>query len=52
MYADPAGAAGGVRAAVWDHSMPIDASSMTLLALIEAIQGLSDLSPRDGATPP
>jgi len=37
-------AIGGVRAAPWDHSMPPDATSMSLLFLIEAIRSLDALS--------
>lgn len=44
MYPDPAQAEGGVRAAPWDQSMPIDASSVTLLTLIASIESLSELS--------
>jgi hypothetical protein len=34
----PARAHGGVRAAVWDDTMPLDASSMTLLCLAEVLR--------------
>lgn len=35
LYRDPQRAEGGVRAAVWDHAMPLEASAMVLLALVE-----------------
>lgn len=44
LYADPARAMGGIRAGVGDSMMPLDASSMTLLFLTEALQSLDELS--------
>lgn len=35
---------GGFRASAWDHSMPIDATSLGLLALSESVRSLSALS--------
>lgn len=40
MEADPTSSAGGIRSAPWDAAMPIDAASMTLLALCESIEAL------------
>lgn len=44
MYRNPAEAAGGVRAATWDQRMPIDASAMTLLAVLEMLESLDFLA--------
>ncbi len=45
MYPDPARARGGVRVAVWDQRMPLDAAS---LALISAGETLRSLEARSG----
>lgn len=34
---------GGVRASVWDQSMPLDASSFTLMAYAEALKALDEM---------
>lgn len=39
-YPSPAQAIGGVRASVWDHRMPVDASALTLLTLCETLRAL------------
>ncbi len=44
MYANPAQAQGGIRAAVWDQSMPPDATSMGLLMTVELLQSLEAIS--------
>ncbi|MEM8757893.1 MAG: hypothetical protein AAGF47_08945 [Planctomycetota bacterium] len=43
LYRDPASAAGGIRAATWDHSMPIEASALTLITLLETLDSLAEL---------
>lgn len=43
MYPEPEKAIGGIRAAAWDHSMPPDATSLTLMAVCEAIRSLEKL---------
>jgi hypothetical protein len=45
MYTDPTLAIGGIRASTWDNSLPIDATSMTLLCVVEMIKSLDALSP-------
>lgn len=53
LYSDPSKAVGGIRASVWDSSLPIDASSMTLLCVAEAIDSLDELtSPMGPPLPP
>lgn len=43
MHPDPTSVIGGIRASVWDRSMPLDATSLALLAVCEAIQSLEAL---------
>ena len=57
LYAEPAKAVGGIRASVWDSALPLDASSMTLLCVTEALRSLNELAkpapaPRDDHPPP
>jgi hypothetical protein len=47
MYDDAFGALGGVRAAPWDGSLPPDATSLALLALVEFDAGLAGQRSRD-----
>lgn len=47
MYDDAFGALGGVRAAPWDASLPPDATSLALLALIEFDAGIDRRLSRD-----
>lgn len=44
MYPDPKLAIGGIRASTWDNSLPVDATSMTLLFVVELIKSLDALS--------
>lgn len=44
MYPDPKLAIGGIRASTWDNSLPVDATSMTLLFVVELIKSLDELS--------
>ena len=44
MYPDPTLAIGGIRASTWDNSLPVDATSMTLLFVVELIKSLDELS--------
>ncbi len=44
MYPDPSLAIGGIRASTWDNSLPVDATSMTLLFVVELIKSLDELS--------
>jgi hypothetical protein len=46
MAVDAQSLAGGVRAAPWDTSQPIDASAMTLLAVLRSAQALDALAGR------
>lgn len=50
MYSEPGKAMGAIRASVWDKSLPLDASSMTLLCVVEAIKSLDALT-ADAQTP-
>jgi hypothetical protein len=43
-YAQPTLAKGGIRAAPWDFSQPLDASALTLLAIAESIAAIDALS--------
>ncbi len=52
MYREPAEATGGVRAATWDQRMPIDATAMTLLAVVETLGALDALAAREAAEAP
>lgn len=49
-YPDPRVAAGGARAAVWDHRMPPEASALTLLAASEFLRSLA--AAEEAKTPP
>jgi len=49
LYPDPQKAIGGIRAATWDHSMPPDAASLTLMAVCEAIKSLEKLETENQA---
>ena len=44
MAKNPTRARGGVRAAVWDNHMPIDASSLSLLTITEMLNSLDHLA--------
>jgi hypothetical protein len=44
MYPEPKLAIGGIRAATWDNSLPVDAASMTLLCVVEMLKSLDELS--------
>jgi hypothetical protein len=44
MYPNPELAKGGIRAAAWDNSEPIDATSLTLLCVTEFLKSLDKLS--------
>lgn len=44
MYADPERAFGGIRAAVWDESLPVDASSLALMCVVEVLKSLDELT--------
>ena len=46
MYADPAGAIGGVRTSLWDQSMPLTASALGLLTLTDTLETLDSLATR------
>lgn len=46
MYANPARAMGGVRAALWDQRMPIEATSITLIGVLDAIESLEAVARR------
>ena len=46
MARNPLRARGGVREAVWDNRMPIDASSLGLLCLVEMLETLDKLDER------
>ena len=52
LYRKPQRAIGGVRAAVWDQSMPIEASALTLLTLLEAIKSLEAAGAREAQSVP
>jgi len=54
MYADPGLAMGGVRASLWDQTMPLTASALGLVTLSESLESLKDLSarPNDAAGRP
>ncbi len=43
MYPDPSLAIGGIRASTWDNALPVDATSMTLLFVVELIKSLDEL---------
>jgi len=42
-YADPPRARWGVRASAWDHRMPVQASALTLLTLVETLDSMARL---------
>jgi hypothetical protein len=44
MYANPSQAGGGIRAAVWDQSLPPDATSIGLLMTVELLESLEAIS--------
>ncbi len=44
-------AQGGIMAAPWDHTMPLEASSMTLLTLSEFLKSLANAKPQPTQTP-
>lgn len=46
-YRNPAFALGGVRRAVWDHEMPIEASALALWTVAETLDALDELRARD-----
>ncbi|MBZ0172403.1 MAG: hypothetical protein K8E66_08495, partial [Phycisphaerales bacterium] len=46
MYADPKLAFGGVRASLWDQSMPLAASAIGLTAVCETLESLDRISTR------
>ncbi|MEL6498547.1 MAG: hypothetical protein AAFQ31_08460 [Planctomycetota bacterium] len=46
MYREPAEAVGGVRAATWDQRMPIDATAMALLVVVETLESIDRLALR------
>lgn len=46
MYRDPAGARWGTRSAIWDQTMPISASSMSLLTVVETLESLEAVRSR------
>ncbi|HMN40327.1 MAG TPA: hypothetical protein PKE29_05740 [Phycisphaerales bacterium] len=50
MYPNPEQATGGIRAAVWDNSLPTDATSLTLLCVTELLKSLDKLAAEK--TPP
>lgn len=52
MYQSPPKAMWGVRAALWDQSMPLDASALTLLAVCETLSSADALSKRMTANQP
>ncbi len=45
-YRNPAFALGGVRRAVWDHDMPIEASALALWTIAETLNSLDELRAR------
>jgi hypothetical protein len=49
LYAQPGVAIGGVRASLWDQSMPLTASALGLLAVTESLEGLGAVAGRNGA---
>lgn len=52
LFSDQAAIAqGGIMAAPWDHTMPLEASSMTLLTLSEFLQSLAKATPHPAQTP-
>lgn len=46
MYADPAQAQWGVRSSPWDQRMPVQASALTLLTLVETLSSIERLTER------
>ena len=54
MYADQGLAIGGVRTSLWDQSMPLAASALTLLTLTDSLESLEAVAtrPRDAAGGP
>lgn len=54
MYANPEAAIGGIRGAVWDHTLNPDATSMALLAVVELLKSMDRIAPemlKDAAAP-
>jgi hypothetical protein len=51
MYPDPKLAFGGVRASTWDNSLPVDATSMTLLCVTELLKSLDELAKQPAPAP-
>lgn len=49
MYADPDLALGGVRASLWDQTMPLTGSALGLVTLAETLESLSAVSTRPPA---
>lgn len=52
MYPSRERALGGIRASLWDQSMPIEASAMTLLAVCQTLESLEKQAARRAAPPP
>ncbi|TVQ61107.1 MAG: hypothetical protein EA378_09665 [Phycisphaerales bacterium] len=52
MYADPSRARWGVRSSPWDQRMPVQASALTLLVVVETLASLDRLSGGPRAEPP
>jgi len=52
MYPNPEMAIGGIRASTWDHTMPPDATSLTLLCVVEAIQSLERVAAAEAGNQP
>ena len=48
MYATPGPAIGGVRASLWDQSMPLTASALGLLTLTDTLESLEAIGARNG----
>ncbi|MBK7404035.1 MAG: hypothetical protein IPJ41_05250 [Phycisphaerales bacterium] len=51
-FPDPGLARGGIRASVWDHRMPPEASAMALLTACEFLRSVEHVKPAPHAPPP
>lgn len=52
MYPNPALAMGGIRASTWDNNLPAEATALTLLCVLEAMDSLDRIAAVGAGQPP
>lgn len=52
MYPNPALAMGGIRASTWDNNLPAEATALTLLCVLEAMDSLDRIAAEGAGQPP